>query len=233
MRNPMLRPIPAILNDEVPRAKRAFGLAAPGRIRAAVFPIYKSMDGDLAGSNTKVACRDGCSHCCYYRVEVSAAEALALAERIAAMPADARKKTSERLMQTAQRVAPLSAAQYQVTNVPCAFLENERCSVYEMRPVSCRGHHSLDVAVCIDAFENPDSGSMNPQDMFRMGVYAAYKRVFGIGQKLASRDSQLYEMHGAVAEALNDPAAAKRWRAGEISFPTVRDWRSLEESASE
>jgi hypothetical protein len=39
----------------------------------------------------------------------------------------------------------------------------------------------------------------------------------------AGCDAAEYEMHGAVAAALTDPTAFERWRAGAVSFPTVRD----------
>jgi hypothetical protein len=36
-------------------------------------------------------------------------------------------------------------------------------------------------------------------------------------------------MHGAVNEALNNRAVAKRWRAGKLSFPNVKDRTTVED----
>ncbi|MEQ6351066.1 YkgJ family cysteine cluster protein [Ralstonia pseudosolanacearum] len=222
-----------IIDDEMPQAMRAFDAVAPGRFRSAVIQIYRKLDSDLASASTHVACQEGCSYCCYYRVEVTAAEALALAEHVAVLPPEAKMRTATRLRETASQVSTLTREQYEATNIRCAFLEGDRCSVYELRPVACRGHHSLSAAVCKDAFVDPTSASMSPIDPFRNDTYLAYKSVMAVGQSVAGRDSVLYEMHGAVTEALANPAAARRWRAGKVSFPPVTDRRTLSQAVSD
>jgi hypothetical protein len=38
---------------------------------------------------------------------------------------------------------------------PCAFLEGGRCSIYEVRPLSCRGMNSLDATECETRLRDP------------------------------------------------------------------------------
>jgi Fe-S-cluster containining protein len=37
---------------------------------------------------------------------------------------------------------------------PCPLLENHRCSVYDVRPLACRGAHSLDEKACAEKLRN-------------------------------------------------------------------------------
>ncbi len=75
------------------------------------------------------ACRAGCSACCRVELEVSDVEAEALREAIAALEPDRRARLAER-------------ARSRSPGDPCVMLEDERCVVYEARPLVCRtqGH---------------------------------------------------------------------------------------------
>jgi Fe-S-cluster containining protein len=116
-------------------------------------------DGLLAQAPAgSVACKVGCDHCCYQAVGVTPPEALAIfdylkrslssadRERVAARVARAREET--RGLSTAQRFSP---------NHPCVFLESGRCSIYEVRPLSCRGMNSLDAGECAKRLHEPEA----------------------------------------------------------------------------
>jgi len=123
----------------------------------------------------------------------------------------------------------LSQSEYIRTNIPCAFLDAGRRSVYSMRPTACRGFHSRDVDVCKRAFEDPQNVELNQFDPARESVKIGYRNGVLLAQHKAGFDATSYEMHGAVAEALNNRAATKRWKSGKISFPTVKDRTSLKD----
>ena len=108
-----------------------------------------------------ISCRMGCAACCRMMVPVSPPEAFALRDYVEQLPADRRGPIMDRLAATAsalrqqgllgrlQEIAdastPLSDEEldpinraYYALRLPCPFLENELCSIYETRPAACR-----------------------------------------------------------------------------------------------
>lgn len=79
------------------------------------------------------ACRSRCSACCHLPTMLYEHEAAELS------------KASGRILATppprSRRMALAAAKQF--FGMPCPFLKQERCSVYEVRPLICRLHHSL------------------------------------------------------------------------------------------
>jgi Fe-S-cluster containining protein len=126
----------------------------------------------------EITCRVGCSACCRQFVVVSPMEAHALAEWVAARP-----ELAERLMESHAQWREALAAQpelvdrivafvesegyvsgpeggalelaYWQAQRPCPFLEENRCSVYPVRPFACQEHHVLsDPAICAEDFDH-------------------------------------------------------------------------------
>ncbi|MBD5802360.1 Flagellin N-methylase [Azoarcus sp. Aa7] len=79
------------------------------------------------------ACRSRCSACCHLPTMLYACEASALA--------NASGRTMATLPPREPSLSLAAAKQY--FGKPCPFLKQDRCSVYEVRPVICRLHHSL------------------------------------------------------------------------------------------
>src|SRR3569623_3215541 len=105
------------------------------------------IDGLPAKADRPVACHDGCAHCCYQAVGVSVPEALALEAYVRATRSPAeREELAARVRQADQRTRGLTSAQRLSPELPCPFLEvaDGRCTVYEARPLACRGTNSLD-----------------------------------------------------------------------------------------
>lgn len=81
-------------------------------------------------------CREGCSYCCNMAVAVTQEEARQIAlhtGREAVTIAGDLEATHARLEANVRRYS----------GVPCPFLVDSRCSIYEIRPMACRAHHSL------------------------------------------------------------------------------------------
>ena len=113
---------------------------------------------DVAKEAGKPAsCRAGCGACCRQLVPVSEPEALHLAELVQALPPERASAVRERFRAALEALgagllgrlrdpdANKSLDQrrelgleYFHAGVPCPFLENESCSIYEQRPLSCR-----------------------------------------------------------------------------------------------
>jgi Fe-S-cluster containining protein len=103
-----------------------------------------------------VACKAGCGHCCHQVVGISVPEALAIWEHLQ------RTRSRAELEHLKARVAALheraqgrSVAERFSADLPCAFLRDGSCSIYEVRPIACRGANSLDAAECEERLRDP------------------------------------------------------------------------------
>jgi Fe-S-cluster containining protein len=108
-----------------------------------------------------ISCRKGCAACCRMLVPVSGPEAFALKKFIETWPEENKQALIAKLAATQQRLAEsgllprleqlMESAQqmtddemepinrdYYALRLPCPFLEDEMCSIYEHRPAACR-----------------------------------------------------------------------------------------------
>ncbi len=108
-----------------------------------------------------ISCRKGCAACCRMLVPVSPPEACALYDNVEGLPEDQRQHVLDKVaeantkLEQAGLLGPLTALaetdrpltdedfeplnrDYYALRMPCPFLENETCSIYEHRPVACR-----------------------------------------------------------------------------------------------
>ncbi len=115
-------------------------------------------------SGNDISCKKGCSACCQgIMIPVSPPEALALAQMIDDLPGEHRERIERRLTSTWERLTesgmlgplqdlaesprqrsdedidPINRAYYAL-RLPCVFLENDSCSIYDHRPAACREH---------------------------------------------------------------------------------------------
>ncbi len=126
-----------------------------------------------------ISCRKGCAACCRMLVPVSAPEAFALHDRVQALPAErrdalmakaaqARAKLEQagllaRLTELAEADRPLTDEDFEPINrayyalrLPCPFLEDELCTIYDDRPAACRELLVTTPAeLCNDLAHNP------------------------------------------------------------------------------
>lgn len=109
------------------------------------------------------ACQKGCSHCCSLPVVTSLPEVL-LTKRYAETYFDERERRALEIKMAAASAEYSAAkpAQARQLRVTCPFLVKGACSVYDVRPLACRGWHSFDVSACI-AVANGDHDPMIPQ----------------------------------------------------------------------
>jgi Fe-S-cluster containining protein len=126
-----------------------------------------------------ISCRKGCAACCRMLVPVSAPEAFALREYVEQLPTDRRAMLLNRLGDTKERVKreglwdrladvaeasrpvpdkeldPINQSYYAL-RIPCPYLEDEACSIYEARPAACRELLVTSPAeLCQDMVQNP------------------------------------------------------------------------------
>ena len=95
----------------------------------------------------QVACGADCAYCCYVpRVLVTLPELTRVVERVQGWPVDQIEALKARL--EVHILAQSSDVASPASRPPCALLVDRRCSVYDARPIVCRGQHAYDVQEC-------------------------------------------------------------------------------------
>ncbi|TKB59565.1 MAG: YkgJ family cysteine cluster protein [Nitrospira sp.] len=123
---------------------------------AQALEVARSTDAGKAPS-----CHKGCAACCRMLVPLSAPEAFALGEWVGSRPMDQQDRIVARLAEAKTRLlsqglwerlselcnAPeqpkddaleMMNREYYALRLPCPFLEEEVCTIYEARPAACR-----------------------------------------------------------------------------------------------
>ena len=96
-----------------------------------------------------LACREGCAHCCHQRVGVTVPEALAIFATLEATRSPAELGgLGERVERAYRATRGLTRDERNSPEHACPLLDNGLCSVYEVRPLACRGAHSTDEQAC-------------------------------------------------------------------------------------
>ena len=225
----LMSDVSAMLNDIQPAVHTAFNGLGKGAVTPQVVRFYKTFDRITTQSSLTISCQPGCSYCCHYHVMVSATEVFAIAEAIERLPNAVRAAVKARVDETAARTATMTREAYIRTNVECAMLLNGQCSIYEARPIACRGHHSAEVAICKETHDNVHSNAQAPKDYHREVTFRAFDNAQLAANYHAGVDTSKYELHASLATALNNPSAFKRWKRGKSAFPEVADKVTLAE----
>jgi Fe-S-cluster containining protein len=159
-----------------------------------------------------LACKQGCSWCCHFSIDIRAIEAF----NIAAFMKD--NFSAERIQQIRSEMesnrallSVLDEEQRMQQNVKCPFLSDGSCSIYAARPQTCRNYHATDVAGCKQSYEQPNNEDIAPEYApitFQTG--AAQVDAFAKAMKAAGYPTDVYELNTAVLEVLND--SHNSWR---------------------
>lgn len=137
------------------------GLCTPGRLLPSLRPLAEALlDVTVARARAEgqaVSCARGCGACCRQLVPISPTEAREIARLVEELPeprrslirgrfAKAREKLSDagllRRLQDPESFPDASmqalGLDYFGLGIACPFLEDESCSIYPDRPISCR-----------------------------------------------------------------------------------------------
>lgn len=170
-----------------------------------------------------LACRSGCTWCCYFTVDVRAAEVFIILDYVDRTFSSATKdRVYAELRANSDLLQSLGEDERVTRNLRCPFLSEGRCSIYAVRPQSCRNYHATDVAGCQQSFEQPENLDIDPE--FAPGVYqsgGAHIEAVGSALEQAGFDAQAYELNGALSEALSDAAARVRFLIGQQPFKGI------------
>jgi Fe-S-cluster containining protein len=112
---------------------------------------------DVERRGQRISCRAGCGACCRQPVPISESEAVRLAELVSSMPESRRVRVRARFEEALRKLERRGlldrlrafstvdkpermrlGGEYFRLGIPCPFLEDESCSIYEHRPLRCR-----------------------------------------------------------------------------------------------
>lgn len=165
------------------------------------------------------ACEPGCSACCFQPVPVTAVEALTIADYLQENMSPQRlHDVRVRLQQNTSRNSTHTSSAENDNPIRCAFLgEDRKCAVYPVRPLRCRGFHSLCAANCQAALQGDREASpcVDPQTH---AVMRSIQSGLSGALRKQGRDGHYYRLDSAVLRALQTPDATRRWEKGENVF---------------
>ncbi len=162
-----------------------------------------------------LACRAGCSWCCYFTVDVRAVEVFRILDVVEqSFTAEEKARVYQEVRANSALLEKLDEDARVTRNLKCPFLSEGRCTIYSARPQSCRNYHATNVAGCQQSYEEPDNLDIDPD--FAPYVYqagGAHVEAFSAAMRDAGYDMNAYELNGALDAALSDPAARKRFES--------------------
>jgi hypothetical protein len=164
-----------------------------------------------------VQCRAGCSFCCYQNVDVTIPEAILVALQLGD-EADLRRAA---ILSAADEFRELDDDTRIATGKPCPLLVDKRCSVYNVRPITCRSLTSPDAARCHAAMQSLEAG----EGPLPIEIYVVLRFLCG-GEQGAIRgicrdlglQIDIVELTQTVAAIIRDPMLIERWASGEQVF---------------
>lgn len=98
-----------------------------------------------------VACKQGCSFCCNIATTITTTEAQIIGKHVGRKPQVFTKRVN----------ILTNIPKY--SGVPCPFLKEGRCSIYEVRPLACRIHFNLSDSPYFCNTSIPSKDSIVPQ----------------------------------------------------------------------
>ena len=162
-----------------------------------------------------LACRAGCTWCCYFTVDVRAAEVFRLLDFVEqSFTAEEKARVYAEVRANSVALRNLGEDERVTRNVKCPLLNEGRCTAYAARPQSCRNYHATNVAGCRQSYEEPENLDIDPD--FAPAVYqagGAHVEAVSAAMREAGYDVNAYELNCALDAALSDPGARERFES--------------------
>src|SRR6516165_6659515 len=162
-----------------------------------------------------LVCRAGCTWCCYFTVDVRAAEVFRILDLVEqTFTPEEKARVYAEVRTNSLMLSKLSEHERDTRNVKCPFLNEGRCTIYAARPQSCRNYHATNAAGCQRSYEEPWNMDIDPD--FAPGVYQAghaHVEAFSTAMSEAGYDVNAYELNRALDAALSEPGARERFES--------------------
>jgi Fe-S-cluster containining protein len=211
--------------------------ATAGLARQVMGAVSRLVAGLLARApEGSVACRAGCDHCCYQAVSVTLPEALAIMRHLQATLRDEElAPLASRLAEARERTRGLTPDERFSLAHPCPFLSvaDGRCTIYEVRPLTCRGMNSLDAGECARRLRDEDAraaflasgeGSRSFLEPIQAvhavsaGLQVALKELYGLDMRPLDLTGIMHLLLGATGQPDDGTASLAAWLRGDTPF---------------
>jgi len=162
-----------------------------------------------------LACRAGCTWCCYFSVDARAAEIFSILDFVEhTFTSEEKERVYAEVRANRTALETLGESERMKRNIKCPFLNNGRCTIYAVRPQTCRNYHATNVAGCQQSYEDPGNLDIDPD--FAPWVYqagTAHVDAFSTALRDAGYDVRVYELNCALDAATAEPAARERFES--------------------
>ncbi len=159
-----------------------------------MLPIFQQMSSsfiemganEVKSSGKTISCEKGCAACCYQAIPLAEIEAYNIAQVVENLPEPRRVNIEKRFDDASRHFHEIGwfqkldecallpkeerqkiVMEYFYENVPCPFLEEGACSIYENRPLACREYLVTSPA------ENCSAPTPETVDLIELKVKAA------------------------------------------------------------
>jgi Fe-S-cluster containining protein len=169
-----------------------------------------------------LACKEGCTWCCYKLVGAAAPEVFRIVQYLQEqLPSDEFASARDRILQRDEQRKAMNDDRWSAARLPCALLVNDRCSVYPVRPLTCRGFNSSDARKCerwVKTRGQVEVPTYEPQH--RLATFVLDGLRAGLSE--CKLPDELLELTAALRIALTVPNALQHWLAGESIFALAK-----------
>lgn len=168
-------------------------------------------------------CAPGCGYCCHLRVSISVAEALIILDYL--REHDLQHQYEERVNTLRESLAQRAVSDnswWLENSVPCLFLEQKTvsCTIYEVRPFTCRAYHSLDVQRCETGFFNRAETAIPCYPDFKRSR-ELYSVAFELALAELGLQSAQFELSSTIGLFLQSPDLVHQWAQGRRVLPSI------------
>lgn len=176
-------------------------IAAAGPVRAYEHSQQRHDERLAAAPDAStLACKSGCSWCCYFTVDVRPVEVFRILDFIETrFTPRQRQRVKAQIETNSAALQELDEVQRMQQNIKCPFLTAGRCTIYAARPQTCRNYHATNAAGCQKSFEEPDNLDIDPE--FAPFVYqagGAHVEAFSKAMGDAGYDIAAFELNTAL-----------------------------------
>lgn len=198
-----------------------------GFIDDAILPVLKDVMAyahdivdvlERSNQSPAVACGPGCSYCCHSQIHVLPIEALLILSFINERFTEKQiLLLMDRIEQRLQRTRGKSLGiLFSVKDeLPCIFLENGMCSIYQVRPFICRAWNSMDSSLCKKIFNSGNFDDEIESSSARNFVFESSRSFFADFGRQLKLETVSFEMTRAVFNCLKTTDPLPLWLSGQ------------------
>jgi Fe-S-cluster containining protein len=182
--------------------------------------IYRFADEMITGclkSGTELPCKEGCVWCCFLRVKVTPLEVMGIIDYLRSRlePAEL-SALRKRLAEADEITRGIDGHRRIGSKLICPLIQDKKCLVYPVRPITCRIYHSINSSDCESSLDDDRQIIKIRVDISVIGMGLSAGLTTGL-HNVGMRTNSL-ELIAGLRIALDDPGLMRRWLAGDPAF---------------